>query len=127
MSRHWQEQTGGDQLVPRWTYFVEVCGFTFRFSSLAQLREALAFYRQKTHPSSRLPDPEWVRREAQHNPRGYRDTISAAFAFERDALQRWFEKVPMYLQENGKRERVVQALERALEDFVPGDGRTATA
>ena len=127
MSRHWREQTGGDKLLPQWTYSVEVCGFTFRFSSLAQLREVLAFYRQKTHPSSRLPDPAWVRREAQHNPNGYRETISAIMFFERDALQRWFEKVPMYLQENGKRERVVQALGRALEDFASDDGRAATA
>src|SRR5688500_10289368 len=106
MSRHWQEQTGGDKLLPKVSFFVEVCGFTFRFWSIAHLKETLAFYQQKTHPSSRLPDPDWVRREAQIDPKGYRKYIAAFIGAEHDVVQRWWERVPLYLQENGKRERV---------------------
>jgi hypothetical protein len=127
MSRHWQEQTGGNMLVPQMSFFVEVCGFTFKFRSIAHLRETLAFYRQKTHPSSRLPDPDWVSREAQRDPKGYRESIDAFIRAEHDVMQRWWEKVPLYLQENGKRERVIKALECALKEFVPDDGRAATA
>ena len=127
MSRYWQETTGGSKLLPKVTYFVEVAGFTFRFSEVEQLREALTFYRQKTHPSSRLPDEEWVRSEAQRNPKGYRRTITAIMHAERDQLQRWWERVPLYLQENGKRERVIEALEKALREFAADDGRAATA
>ena len=122
MSRHWQEQIGHGTLEPHPAFFVEVCGFTFRFSSLSQLRETLAFYQQKTHPSSRLPDPEWVRREARRDPEAYRKNIQAFISAEHDVVQRWWERLPLYLQENGKRERVIKALERALADFAPNDG-----
>jgi hypothetical protein len=37
---------------------------------------------------------------------------------EHDVTQRWFERVPLYLHANGKRERVVKALEQALERFA---------
>jgi hypothetical protein len=127
MSRHWQEQTGGDKLRPETALVVEVCGFTFRFRSIAHLREALAFYEQKTHPTSRLPDPAWVHREARQDPEGYRKNIDAFIAAEHDVLQRGWERVPMHLQENGKRERVITAPQRALADFAPGDSRAATA
>ena len=105
MSRHWQEQSGGDKLRPRMTFFVEVCGFTFRFSSPAQILEALTFYRRKTHPTSRLPDPAWVRLEAQRDPAGYRQSIDAFLSAEHGVMQRWWEQIPVYFQENGKRER----------------------
>ena len=69
------------------------------------------------------------RAEAQRNTRGYRRTIDAIMHAERDQLQRWWERVPLYLQENGKRERVIRALERALQEFAPdvgGGGASAT-
>ena len=125
MSRHWQEQTCGNKLRPEISFLVEVCGFTFRFWSIAHLKETLAFYEQKTHPSSRLPDPAWVRREAQRDPNGYRKYIAAFIAAEHDVVQRWWERVPLYLQENGKRERVIKALASALKDFAPDDGGAA--
>jgi hypothetical protein len=92
------------KLVPVWTYFVEVCGFTFRFGSVAQIETVLAYYRQKLHPSSRLPDSRWLR--AEH-----------------DVAQRWYERLPGYLREEPKRVRVVAALERALAEFGPERGR----
>ena len=37
---------------------------------------------------------------------------------EHDVTQRWYERVPQYLQETGKREKVVKALERALDHLA---------
>jgi hypothetical protein len=87
--------TGDAKLDPGPTYFVSVCGFTFEFWSIAQIEAALKFYRDKVHPGSRMPT--WG---------------------EHDVTQRWYERVPMHLQENGKREKVVKALERALKEFT---------
>jgi len=82
------------KLDPDPAYFVCVAGFTFEFWSVSQIEAALDFYRAKTHPSSRMPT--WG---------------------EHDVTQRWYERLPMYLQENSKREKVVKALERALKEF----------
>ena len=86
------------RLIPAWTYFVRVCGFTFAFGSVAQIETTLAYYARKIHPSSRLPDSDWLR--AEH-----------------DVAQRWFERLPQYLLEGPKRRRVIQALQRALTEF----------
>ena len=84
-----------DNLVPQWVYFVRVCSFTFEFHSVAQINQCLEYYNRKLHPSSRLD-------------------ISGADHWE---MQRWFERLPMYLSEEPKRERVVKALAAALEQF----------
>jgi hypothetical protein len=83
-----------DRLIERDVYFVEVCGFTFQFQSLDQITEALAYFRQKTHPSSREPGV----------------TLEHYW-------QRWYERLPQWLFEEPKRLRVVAALERAAETF----------
>jgi hypothetical protein len=67
--------------------------FTFRFFSIDQLRDCLAYYERKTHPSSRLP---------------------IAGDIDHWEAQRWFERLPMYLLEEPKRVKVVKALGRAL-------------
>lgn len=85
-------------LDPRPAYFVRVCGFTFEFWSVPQIEVALRFYRERVHPSSRRP-----------------------ICGGHDEMQRWFERVPQHLQANGKRERVVKALETALRQYAqPG-------
>lgn len=66
---------------------VNVCGFTFIFHSLAQLRLCLEYYSQERQPLTRLP------------------------------VHRWFEKLPLYLLEKPKRAKVVAALKRALEEY----------
>ena len=86
------------KLVPVYTYFVRVCGFTFKFGSVAQLGPVLEYYQQKTRPSSR--------RATKH------------YAFEHDVCQRWFERLPGKLREEPKRQKVIQALERALIEFA---------
>ncbi len=86
---------GAPTLGPRRVLFVSVCAFTFEFHSLDQLRACLAFYARKHHPSRR------------------RD-IGGADHWE---LERWFERLPLYLREESKRERVVAALQSALAEF----------
>jgi hypothetical protein len=71
---------------------VTVASFTFRFISTEQIRDCLAYYEQKTHPSSMLPVGGMSHWEAQ----------------------RWFEQLPMYLLEEPKKAKVVQALKQAL-------------
>ena len=87
-------ETHDPKLDPAPAYYLRVCGFTFKFWSVAQIETALDFYREKVHPGSRMPT------------RG-----------EHDVPQRWYERLPLYLQENGKRERAVRALERAVKQF----------
>ncbi|MEX0653296.1 MAG: hypothetical protein WD534_10225 [Phycisphaeraceae bacterium] len=115
MSRHWRERCdpdrhvdymstvhlGGfprkaaaDPLIERWAYFVEVASFTFEFQSLEQIETCLAFFREKLHPSSRLPN---VRLEHY--------------------WQRWYERLPSRLFKQSQRQKVIAALERALTEF----------
>jgi len=79
----------------RWVYFVRVCSFTFEFHSIEQIKASHDYYSQKVHPSSRMD-------------------IGAADSWE---MQRWFERLPMYLLEEPKRQRVVKALTSALKEF----------
>lgn len=83
-----------DTLIDRWVYFVEVCGFTFEFHSLAQIEECLQFFSQKTHPSSRRP----------------------AVTLEH-YWQAWWERLPQWLFEEPKRQKVVKALQQAVMRF----------
>lgn len=84
--------------VPVYTYFVRVCGFTFRFGSVAQIAPVLEYYQQRIRPSTR------------------QDTTH--YAFERDVAQRWFERLPGNLRKEPKRQKVVKALEQALDEFA---------
>ena len=84
---------GARNLVPRKMMLVTVASFTFRFISAGQIKDCLAYYEQKIHPSSMRPiDP----------------------AIDRWECQRWFERLPMYLMEEPKHTKVVEALKRAL-------------
>ncbi len=80
-------------------YFVRVCSFTFEFHNIAQIQAAIGYYDRKVHQTSRL-------------------AVGAADHWE---CERWFERLPQYLLEEPKRERVVKSLRRALIKF--GNGR----
>ncbi len=79
-------------LLPKDVLLVSVASFTFRFFTTQQLRECLAYFNSKIHPSSRV-------------------AIGAADHWE---VQRWFEQLPMYLLEEPKRRKVIAALSQAL-------------
>jgi hypothetical protein len=117
MARIWKEKNNGRRFGDRpWTHqppyaatldprediCVSVCSFTFHFESKDEIEEYIAFFTQKTHPTSRRPMPEGMDR------------------FDRWHAQRWFEKLPMYLQEESKREKVLKALKKAVELIESG-------
>ena len=79
----------------RWIYYVTACNFTFAFFSLEHIRSYIKYYSAKILPSRRYRGM-W----ANHN-----------------LNQSTFNRLPLYLRENGKRPRVVSALTRALAEF----------
>jgi hypothetical protein len=83
-------------LVVREFICVNVCSFTFRFESKDEIAEYISFFEKKTHPSSRLPIP------------------NGADSFYRWHSQRWYERLPMYLQEEDKKQKVLKALRKAI-------------
>ena len=82
--------------IPNNVLTVNVASFTFHFFSLQQVRDYLAYFEQKTRPSSRWPKTQGT---------DYWDHWE---------VQRWFEQLPMYLLEEPLRNKVVKALRRAL-------------
>lgn len=106
MARIWKEKltrVGAANLAPRDVILVRVASFTFRFTTVKQLRECIDYYGRKTRPSSRIPakvisadiGPDW--RELR--------------SWE---VERWFERLPMYLLEESKRQKVLKALHKTL-------------
>jgi hypothetical protein len=72
--------------------------------SVEHLRDCLAYFQQKTRPSSRIPTKDLAADlgEDWRTQRGWE-------------VERWFERLPMYLLEEPKRARVVKALEKAVQ------------
>lgn len=106
-------QIGKEPLYPRWdrstsltschVVTVKVASFTFRFSSVEELQKTIEYYSQKIHPSSRVSAQELKRQlgEDWRTLRGW-------------DVERWFERLPMYLLEEPKRQKVLKALTKAL-------------
>jgi len=94
---------GKASLVPRHAIVVQVASFTFRFGTEKQLRECIKYYEQKTHPTSRIPAKTLAADlgEDWRELRGW-------------DLERWFERLPMYLLEEPKRQKVLKALSKTL-------------
>jgi hypothetical protein len=82
-------------LLQKPVYFVRVCSFNFQFHSLQQIQACLDYYARKIQPSSR-----------QH--------IGAPDHWE---CERWFERLPLFLREEPKRQKVIKALREALNKF----------
>ena len=83
---------------------VRVASFTFRFGSIQQCGECLHYYDKKIHPSSQVAATEIAADigEDWRTQRGWE-------------VERWFERLPMYLLEEPKRQKVLKALSKALE------------
>ena len=112
MARIWKEAKGGRRYgdvpvepVPRcarnlvnqeWIC-VKVCSFTFRFVTKEEIAEYIEFFQKKTHPSSRVPA-----------------NMLPDCNFRHWHSQRWYERLPLFLQEEPKREKVLKALREAL-------------
>ncbi len=112
MARIWKEKADGRRygdrnseslpeharsLVSKNLVCVNVCSFTFKFESKDEIEEYIQFYEKKTHPTSRVPEK-----------------MLAKCSFGHWHSQRWYERLPLYLQEESKRERVLKALKRAV-------------
>jgi hypothetical protein len=78
---------------------VNVCGFTFEFHSLSQIRLCLEYYGREHQPSSRLP------------------VSLMNFGGDHWELQRWFDRLPEFLLETAKRAKVVSAMKKALDVY----------
>ncbi|MBD1910307.1 MULTISPECIES: hypothetical protein [unclassified Leptolyngbya] len=109
MVKVWKEEnlerrTQHSTLQPVWNYFVEVCGFTFKFDSIEQLEQVLEYYRQKIHPSSIIPRLD-----------------RSLEKIDRSLIQRWYERLPLYLRKEPKRQKVVAALEQARQRIHDDD------
>jgi hypothetical protein len=86
----------------RWIYYVQVCRFTFAFFSLAMIREYLDFFSQKVLPTSRL-----------HGASPFSGGRAASVG---DGQTR-FERLPLRLRKEPRRQKVVKALKLALRTF----------
>jgi hypothetical protein len=97
-------QNGKGSLLPRHVIVVQVASFTFRFGTIEQLQECIEYYQKKTHPSSRVP-AKVIAADIGEDWRELRGW----------EVERWFERLPMYLLEEPKRQKVLKALHKALE------------
>lgn len=82
---------------------MRVASFTFRFTSTKQLRECIDYYERKPHPTSRIPAKE-IAADLGTDWRQLRSWD----------VERWFERLPMYLLEEPKRQKVLKALHETL-------------
>lgn len=80
---------------PEWIYYVYVCGFTFAFFSVTMMQAYLDYYTQKILPSR------------------IRDTPHC----NNDLRQDVFTRLPLYLREEPKRQKVINALQKAIQEF----------
>src|SRR5580693_10146938 len=94
---------GLQSLAPRHVIVVRVASFAFRFETVERLRECIEYYEKKTRPSSRIP-AKVLAAELGENWRVLRGWD----------VERWFERLPMYLLEEPKRQKVLKALTKAL-------------
>ncbi len=94
---------GKASLLPRHAIVVRVASFAFRFGSVEQLRVYMRYYERKTRPSTRIP--------AKRLTAEFGDNWKKLRGWE---VERWFERLPMYLLEEPKREKVLKALTKAL-------------
>jgi hypothetical protein len=94
---------GKASLLPRYVIVVRVASFAFRFENVERLRECINYYEKKTRPSSRIS----ARKLAAELGEDWRELRGWD-------VERWFERRPMYLLEEPKRQKVHKALSKAL-------------
>jgi hypothetical protein len=117
MARWWREKAsyGGTSLKPLWSYYVSVCSFRFHFTTPDQIPKYIEFYQTKVLPSSRLPGfGDYPMRHHRFGDPRFGDHWEC---------QRWYERLPLYLREESKRQRVVKALTEAYADFQKQDAK----
>jgi hypothetical protein len=96
LDRHFRNPT----LVPHRVVLVQVCGFTFTFHTVEEVRACLEYYLRKILPSSRSAAAAAAVRSGE-----------VAWRLQ---VERWYERLPLHLRKETKRVRVVSALQEAL-------------
>jgi hypothetical protein len=94
---------GKASLLPRHVILFRVASFAFRFETIERLRECVNYYEKRTHPSSRIA----TRKLKAEFGKDWRELRGWD-------VERWFERLPMYLLEEPKRQKVLKALSKAL-------------
>lgn len=84
-------------LVNRELICIDVCSFTFKFVNKDEILQYITFFEKRTHPTSRVPE-----------------SMLPDCTFRHWHSQRWYERLPLYLQEDAKREKVLKALHKAV-------------
>jgi hypothetical protein len=104
---------GSASLIPHDVIVVRVASFTFRFRTIKQLQDCIRYYEKKTRPSSRVASKIIAAQlgEDWRELRGWE-------------VERWFERLPMFLLEEPKRQKVLKALSKALELVETGKLRS---
>ena len=87
-------EKSNDNLVPKWVYHAEVCGFTFQFASLEQVIECKEYFEKNVHPTTRDQHPPY---EHYWHP--------------------WYCKLPKGINKGAKRQKVIKALNKLLDNF----------
>jgi hypothetical protein len=98
-----KRRDGKASLAPQHVIVVRVASFAFRFETVERLRECIEYYEKKTRASSRIAAKTLAADlgEDWRQLRGW-------------DIERWFERLPMYLLEEPKRQKVLEGLSRAL-------------
>jgi hypothetical protein len=104
-----ERHDGKASLLPRHVIVVRVASFAFRFESVERSRKCIKYYERKTRPSSRIAG-KILSAELGEDWRKLRGW----------EVERWFERLPMYLLEEPKRQKVLKALSRALAQAESG-------
>jgi len=100
-------QSHAPTLIDHRVMLVRVCGFTFLFHTIEEMRACREYYAAKLHPSSRSAAAARA--------------VHAEEVTWRLEVQRWYERLPLYLREEPKRIRVLAALERAVRMAEAGE------
>src|SRR5689334_3489735 len=104
-----KSRIGMKSLSPRHIIVVRVASFSFKFETVNQLQECIRYYEKKTHPSSRIA----AKRLAADLGEDWREVRGWD-------VERWYERLPMYLLEEPKRQKVLKALSKALKRAETG-------
>jgi hypothetical protein len=98
-----ERHDGKASLVQEHVIVVRVASFAFRFKTVEELRECIKYYEKKTRPSSLIA----AKRFAKYLGEDWRELRGWD-------IERWFERLPMYLLEEPKRQKVLKALSKTL-------------
>jgi hypothetical protein len=99
-----KKHDGKASLAPQHVIVVRVASFAFRFETVERLRECIKYYEKKTRPSSRIAAKTLAADlgEDWRELRGW-------------DVERWFERLPMYLLESETGHRLISYIKDPMD------------